>query len=184
MWVPKKVFFTKGVGYHQKELQSFELALRDAGIAKFNLVAVSSILPPNCDEVSRDVGLTFLKPGQIVHLVMARNCSSEKNRLISASIGVAKPKDHNRYGYLSEHHTFGEDEHMAGDFSEDLAASMLASTLGIEFNEETAYDEKRQIFMLSDQIVETKNITSCATVRKANEYTTVVAAAVFILEDK
>ena len=59
---------------------------------------------------------------------------------------------------------------------------MLASTLGIPFDIDAVYDEKREIFMLSDQIVETKNITSCATVRKQGEYTTVVAAAVFITD--
>ena len=36
--LPKRMFFTKGVGYHRKKLQSFELALRDAGIEMLNLV--------------------------------------------------------------------------------------------------------------------------------------------------
>lgn len=181
--VPKKVFFTKGVGYHSKELQSFEYALRDAGISQFNLSSISSILPPNCAEISREEGLKWLKPGQIVFLVLARVCSDEKNRLVSASIGVAKPKDSSRYGYLSEHHGYGEDQRTAGDFSEDLAASMLASTLGIPFDIDAAYDEKREIFTMSDLIVETKNVTSCATVRKQGEFTTAVAAAVFITDD-
>jgi arginine decarboxylase len=180
--IPKYVFFTKGIGYHPKELQSFEEALRDAGIAKFNLVSVSSILPPNCEEISCEQGLAKLKPGQIVFVVLARNCSDEKNRLVAASIGAAKPKDATMFGYLSEHHSFGQDQHTAGDFSEDLAASMLASTLGIPFDIDAAYDEKRQIFLLSDKIVETKNITACAAVRKQAEYTTSIAAAVFIIE--
>jgi len=41
--VPKKVFFTRGVGVHREKLASFELALRGAGIAQCNLVLVSSI---------------------------------------------------------------------------------------------------------------------------------------------
>ena len=44
--VPKRLFFTKGVGKHKERLTSFELALRDAGIAAQNLVRVSSIFPP------------------------------------------------------------------------------------------------------------------------------------------
>ena len=44
----KRMFFTKGVGYHRNELQSFELALRDAGIEMCNIVSVSSIFPPDC----------------------------------------------------------------------------------------------------------------------------------------
>ena len=180
--IPKQVFFTRGVGRDRKELQSFEAALRDAGISRLNLVTVSSILPPNCVEIPREVGVKLLKTGQIVFLVMARHTSNEKNRLISASIGVAKPKDETHYGYLSEHHAFGKDDTEAGDFAEDLAASMLASSLGIPFNIDAAYDEKREIFHMSDKIVETKSITSSASVEKEGIYTTVIAAAVFILE--
>jgi arginine decarboxylase len=181
--VPKYVFFTKGIGSHRTELQSFELALRDAKISEFNLVLVSSILPPQCIEVSPEEGLAKMKPGQIVFVVMSRNCSNEKNRLVSASIGVAKPRDSSFYGYLSEHHAYGLDAHTAGDFAEDLAASMLASTLGIPFDVDAAYDEKRQIFMMSDKIVQTKNITACTPVGNSNMYTTVLAAAVFALDN-
>ena len=46
--IPEKIFLTKGVGTHKERLASFELALRDAGIASCNLVYVSSIVPPNC----------------------------------------------------------------------------------------------------------------------------------------
>ncbi len=182
MLLPKYVFFTRGVGAHKKKLQSFELALRDAGISQYNLVKVSSILPPYCKELSREEGLAKLRTGQIVFLVMARNTSNEKNRLLSASIGIAKPRDEDHYGYLSEFHGFGKDEEKAGEFAEDLAASMLASTLGIPFDENECYDEKKQIFHMSDKIVETKNITACTTVRDEDEFTTVVACAVFIID--
>ena len=39
-YVPKKIFLTKGVGKHREKLSSFEMALRSAGIAQFNLVRV------------------------------------------------------------------------------------------------------------------------------------------------
>ena len=51
--VPKEMFFTKGTGKHRNNLQSFEEALRDAGIAGFNLVRVSSIYPPHCRIATR-----------------------------------------------------------------------------------------------------------------------------------
>ncbi|WP_371806452.1 pyruvoyl-dependent arginine decarboxylase [Candidatus Lokiarchaeum ossiferum] len=180
--IPKFLFFTKGVGRNKKELQSFESALRDAGISFLNLVTVSSIFPPNCKEISREEGMKRIKPGQITFCVMARHSSNEKSRLVSASIGVAKPRDENHYGYLSEHHSFGQDEEIAGNFAEDLAASMLASTLGIPFDIDANYDDKREIFHLSDKIIETKSTTATAIVEKDGEYTTVIAAAVFILE--
>ncbi|MBD6955393.1 MAG: pyruvoyl-dependent arginine decarboxylase [Thermoplasmata archaeon] len=176
--IPSKVFFTKGVGRHKSRLGSFEQALRDASIAQFNLVEVSSIFPPNAEIVSKEEGLKYLKPGQIVFVVLAKNSSDEFNRLISAAVGLAIPKDRNLYGYLSEHHSFGEPEKVAGEFAEDLAAEMLASTLGIEHH--LVWDESSQNWKLNDRILLTQNIVSTATVEKSGEWTTVIAAAVLI----
>ena len=64
--VPKRIFFTKGVGKHRERLTSFELALRDAGIAAQNLVRVSSIFPPNCKLLARKEGVKYLHPGEVV----------------------------------------------------------------------------------------------------------------------
>jgi len=181
MILPSKVFFTKGVGRHKEKLASFELALRDAGIEKFNLVTVSSIFPPGCKVVPKDKGLAELKPGQIVFCVMARNETNEANRLVAASVGCAIPSDPNAYGYLSEHHSFGETDEQAGDYAEDLAAKMLATTLGIEFDPNASYDELKQIWKISDKIVKTTNITQSA-IGKSGLWTTVIAVAVFIYE--
>ncbi len=179
--VPTKVFFTKGVGRHKERLQSFEAALRDAGIEKFNIVSVSSIFPPGCKIIQKVHGLSELKAGQIVFCVMARNETNEPNRLLAASIGLAVPADPTHYGYLSEHHSFGETEERAGDYAEDLAASMLASTLGVEFDINKAWDEREQIYKLSGKIVKTHNITQSAIADKNGLWTTVVAAAVFVM---
>lgn len=176
---PKKIFFTKGVGRHKERLASFELALRDAGIEKFNLVTVSSILPPNCKTVTKEKGLQEMQAGDIVHCVLARNETNENNRLIVASIGNAVPADSNAYGYLSEHHGFGETDEKAGEYAEDLAASMLATTLGIEFDSEKAWNEREQEYKASGKIIRTRNITQSAQGKEAM-WTTVIAAAVFI----
>ncbi|MCS7239715.1 MAG: arginine decarboxylase, pyruvoyl-dependent [Candidatus Bipolaricaulota bacterium] len=177
--VPRKVFFTRGVGRHRDELRSFELALRDAGIEKLNLVHVSSILPPGCKIIPRSEGLKEIKPGQIAFCVFSRCASNEPHRLIAAAIGCAIPADPNAYGYLSEYHAFGENEKQAGDKAEDLAASMLASTLGIEFDDELVWDEKKEIWRISGKIVRTMNVTQSAIVDNKG-YTTVLAAAVFL----
>ncbi len=177
-FVPTKVFFTKGVGRHKSKLGSFERALRDAGIAQFNLVEVSSIFPPNAQIVSKEEGVKYLKPGQIVFVVLAKNSSNELNRLIAASVGLAVPKDRSRYGYLSEHHSFGETAEVAGDYAEDLAAEMLASTLGLQSHLE--WDEEKEVWKLNDKILLTSNVTATAVVEKPGEWTTVVAAAVLV----
>jgi arginine decarboxylase len=179
--IPKKVFFTKGAGKHKEKLQSLELALRKAGIEKCNLVRVSSIFPPNCKIVSRAQGVKHIKPGQIVFCVMSISSTNEPNRMISASVGLAVPAEPNHYGYLSEHHAYGETDEKSGDYAEDLAASMLASTLGIEFDPEKNYDERKEIFRMSGKIVKTRNTTQSAIGDKRGLWSTVVAAAVFIL---
>ena len=182
-FVPKKLFFTKGVGTHKDKLTSFELALRDAGIARFNLVTVSSILPPHCEIVPKGKGLPMLNDGEIVFVVMSRNESNEHNRLISASVGAAVPADRAQYGYLSEYHSFGETDDTAGDYAEDLAASMLASTLGIEFDVNQSWDEKEALFKMSGKIVRTSSISQSMVVDKQGEWTSVLAAGVLILRD-
>lgn len=178
--VPKKVFFTKGVGRHKEELGSFEMALRDAGIEKFNLVTVSSIYPPGCKIVTRAQGLQELTPGEIVFCVMYQARSNEPNRLMAASVGLAVPADNDQYGYLSEHKSFGETEEKSGEYAEDLAASMLATTLGLEFDTNAAWDEREQLYKASGKIIKTTNITQSAIGNKDGLWTTVVAAAVFV----
>ncbi|HUT22402.1 MAG TPA: arginine decarboxylase, pyruvoyl-dependent [Candidatus Bipolaricaulota bacterium] len=180
MFVPTKMFLTKGVGRHKDYLQSFEMSLRDAGIAEYNLVTVSSIFPPDCKRISRDEGKKFLKPGQIVFVVMARQAACEPNRLMCASIGLALPQDHNQHGYLSEHHSFGETAERAGDYAEDLAATMLATIVGLEFDSSAAWDEREQVYKSSGKIIRTSNITQSAEGHKDGLWTTVVAAAVLI----
>lgn len=181
LWVPSRLFLTKGVGHHREKLSSFELALRDAGIAEFNLVKVSSIVPPHCQQISRKAGLRSLTPGQIIFCVMSQNATNEPHRLIAASIGVALPKSRENYGYLSEHHSFGQTERLAGDYAEDLAASMLAYTLGVAFDPDSSYDEKKEIWKISSQIVRTTHVTQSAVGRKNGLWTTALAAAILIL---
>src|SRR3984885_14652233 len=178
--VPKAIFFTHGAGIHKDRLSSFELSLRDAGIEKANLVTVSSIFPPHCREISRKEGSKYIMPGQIVHCVMARQDTNEPNRLIAASIGLARPADPNQYGYLSEHHSYGETAKKAGEYAEDLAATMLGTTLGIEFDPEKAWSEREQVFRLEKTILKTRNIVQSAEGHPKGTWSTVIACGVFI----
>jgi len=180
LFTPTKIFFTKGVGRHKDYLQSFELALRDAGIEKCNIVNVSSIYPPGCKRIPKDEGIKQLSAGQITFCVMARNATNEPNRLIASSIGVAQPADDSVYGYLSEHHPFGETDERAGEYAEDLAASMLATTLGVQFDPNTNWDEREKIFKMSGKIVRTFNVTQSAEGDKNGIWTSVVAVAVLL----
>ena len=181
--IPKRCFFTKGAGTHRDKLASFELALRSAGIERCNLVSVSSIFPPGCTLISREQGVADLGSGQITFTVMARSETNEPNRLISAAVGLAIPKDENNYGYLAEHHGFGETAKKAGDYAEDLAATMLATTLGIDFDPDTAWDERKEVYRAFKHIFKTSNVVQSAKGHKSGSlWTTVMAAAVFLFD--
>lgn len=160
--IPKKVFFTSGVGRHTEYLESFELALRNACIEKYNLVTVSSILPPHCMIVSKKEGLAELSPGQIVFCVMSRISSDEPSRLITSSIGCAIPEDTNKHGYISEHHAFGQTKAAAGKYAEQLARSMYHT-------------------WTREEPIKTVHITRAADVNEELRWTTVLSAAIFVI---
>jgi len=180
LYVPTKIFFTKGVGRHKEYLTSFELALRSANIEICNLVTVSSIFPVGCKRITKEEGIKELKPGQITFCVMARNSTNEPNRLIASSLGVAIPADVNAYGYLSEHHPFGQTEKVAGEYAEDLAATMLATTLGLDFNPDQDWNEREQLYKMSGKIVRSFNVTQSAEGDKNGLWTTVISAGIFL----
>ncbi len=178
--IPNEMFFTKGVGYHRNKLQSFELALRSADIEKCNLVYVSSIFPPECKIVPRKEGVKKLSPGQITYVVLARESTNEPNRLVTAAIGLARPTDKNQYGYISEHHAYGETQKKSADFAEDLAATMLASTLGIEMDPDAAWDKRKNAYKVGQRLFGSRSIAQSAKGHKNGLWTTVIAGAIML----
>lgn len=130
-YVPRKLFLTRGVGVHREQLVSFEMALRDARISPFNLVTVSSILPPHCAVTDVQEGLSYLAPGEIVYCVLARASTNQPDQVIFGAVGMAIPADPNQHGYLSEHRGTGETEEIARAHAETLADVMLTTALGI-----------------------------------------------------
>jgi len=180
-YVPTRAFLTRGAGKHSQKLASFEVALRNAGIASLNLVRVSSIFPPHCKLIPKEKGLEQLQPGQIAHVVMSENAANEPHRLMAAAIGVAIPRDRSNYGYLSEHHSFGESDEVAGEYAEDLAAHMLATILGIsKFDPDKSYNEEKDVWRLSGEIVKTRNVVQSAVSDKKGLWTTVIAAVILL----
>ncbi len=180
MYVPSKVFLTRGVGQHREKLASFEMALRKCGIAHLNLVKVSSILPPSCKIIGREAGIKLLKPGQVVHVVLAEAATNEPRRLLASAIGMAVPRDKEQFGYLSEFHGYGVTDDKAGEYAEDLAAEMFATVLGLEFDPAKSWDEKRELWRISGKFLKTRNIVQSALGHKERWWTTTLAAAVLI----
>ena len=178
--LPKSVFLTRGIGMHRQRLSAFEYALRDADIEQQNLVSVSSILPAQCELIDRKVGVGMLSPGEITFCVMARAETDEPGRNIAAGIGLARPRDPAHYGYISEHHCFGMTEAETADYVEDLAATMLASTLGMELNPDVAWDERKRVYETSELIVHSQSMTAATEGARGRVWTCAVAAAVFL----
>jgi len=179
--VPREVFFTSGVGRHKHRLQSFELALRSAGIEICNLVSVSSIFPAGCKVVSRSKGLRSLRAGEITYCVMARCDTNEPSRRIASGVGLAVPASGHHYGYISEYHGYGVGRKACADLVEDMAATMLATTLGVEFDPDKAYDERKEIYRMSGKIIRTRAQVITAEGEKNGLWTTVISAAVFLM---
>src|ERR1700746_2908077 len=130
---PTRMFLTKGIGVHRHALTAFEFALRDADIEQQNPVYVSSILPPRCEVIAREVGIDLLKPGDITFCVMARSETNEFGLNVYASLGLARPADPDMYGYISELHGYGMTADASGEQAEDLAATLVGSPLGPDF---------------------------------------------------
>jgi arginine decarboxylase len=179
-FVPQQMFFTKGVGKHRQNLQSFEEALRDAGIAAYNLVRVSSIFAPGCKIITRERGIEQLKHGQIVFCVLAETRTNEPNRLACAGIGLARTPDKTQYGYISEHHGFGMTQKTCADYVEDMAATMLATTMGIDLDPDKAYNERKETYQAKGLIVQTKAVVQTVEGDKNGLWTTCCAAAVLL----
>jgi arginine decarboxylase len=177
--LPTSVFLTKGIGIHRHQLTSFEFALREADIEQQNLVSISSILPPHCKLISREEGTATLRPGEITFSVLARAETNEPGRRIHASIGLARPADPDMYGYIAEHHGSGMTADQSGEYSEDLAATMLASTLGIEFDSSSAWNERKKLYEHTQLIIESLSVTAAAQGDDSGLWTCAIAAAVF-----
>ena len=178
---PRNAFSPRASGVTHKKLMSFELALRDAGIEKQNLVRVSSIYPTSCKIVPMKEGQPKLKPGQITFVVLAEAATDEPNRLICAGIGLAIPRNHD-HGYIAEHHGYGMTEKKTEDLCEDLAATMLATTLGIPFEADKNWDEREQQYKMSGEIFKTRAVVQTAEGDKTGLWTSVISAVVFILD--
>lgn len=174
-------YLTAGKGVHREPLIAFELALREAGIASQNLVAVSSILPPGCELIPRAEGESHLQPGQILHVVLSRNDSTRHTGRLGASIGVAVPADPAQHGFVSEYHAEGLASDAIDRHAEDLAATMLGSLQGLDLDPTLGWEERGAALDRAGTIRERRSL-SMVTDAPDGVATCVVAACVFLME--
>lgn len=98
MYCPSNYILVSGAGVDQFELVSFDKALYSSEIANYNLVKVSSILPPSCKEA---LSITASQ-GSILFTAYATISSCEKGK-ISAAVGVGIPQNPDEVGVIMEY---------------------------------------------------------------------------------
>ncbi len=97
--VPSRFYVTSGKAVSKvSELNAFDRALCDAGIAEYNLVPVSSVLPAKAQRIKS----LELPRGAILHCVLAQ-MNGDEGETISAGIAYAFRKD-GEGGYVAEGH--------------------------------------------------------------------------------
>lgn len=99
---------SRGLGTGPTELAAFDAALQDAGIADFNLIRMSSVIPPG--SVVREVSGSQQLPGHhgdLLYCVYASAYASSPGA--EAWAGVAwSSRQHDRAGLFVEHHGASE----------------------------------------------------------------------------
>lgn len=88
-----------GVGHATTPLNAFDSALHSAGVSQFNLVRVSSILPPGVKQAER----ISLAPGSLLPIAYGSKVSSTRNERITAAVSVALPADPSSIGVIMEY---------------------------------------------------------------------------------
>lgn len=90
---------SSSVGYGKTKLTSFDQALLNSGVANYNLIRVSSILPAKCclsDEIN-------ISEGSQLNTAYASISSNVLNQVVSAAIAIGIPQDNNNIGVIMEY---------------------------------------------------------------------------------
>jgi len=125
--IPKAFFVTSGKALSDvSRLNTFDLALKEAGIAQCNLVKVSSIIPPGC----RETGLKKIPVGSITYAVISK--AEGKGKTISAGIAWGFEKN-NSYGIVAE--AYGNMDEATTRRKLDKKIQEMAKIRGIELGE-------------------------------------------------
>lgn len=119
--VPRYYFFVKGSSEGYTPLNAFDGALIEAGVGNFNLVKMSSIIPPNCKEKT-DI---IIPPGSLVPTAYASIVSDIPGEIISAAVAIALPEDMNNPGLIMEYSARGHKEEI-----ESIVRNMAEQGMG------------------------------------------------------
>jgi len=116
----RNYFLTKGFGIADTYLLSFDRALRRAKIENYNLVKISSILPPGVKRKNK-ISLPY---SSILHIAYASLISNKKGEVISAVCGIAIPQNPEQIGMIMEWSDFERREKGIAEVKKMLESAM------------------------------------------------------------
>ncbi len=105
---PTKFFLVQGSSEGFSLLNAFDGALLASGVGDTNLVRMSSILPPHCEEVKP--APVPLPQGALVPVAYASLYCDVPGEIISAAVAIGIPKDVNRAGLIMEYSARAEEK--------------------------------------------------------------------------
>ena len=121
---------SEGIGMGPTQLSAFDQALVTAGVANFNLIYLSSVLPPNSTIIETKAGeVPEGGWGDRLYVVMAQQRTSQRNEEAWAGIGWIQDAK-TKQGLLVEHEGHSEAE-VRGNIHASLVA--LARNRDTEF---------------------------------------------------
>lgn len=105
---PTRFFLVQGSSEGFSMLNAFDGALLASGVGDTNLVKMSSILPPRCEEVKP--APVPLPQGALVPVAYASLCSDVPGEVISSAVAIGIPKDVDRAGLIMEYSAKAEEK--------------------------------------------------------------------------
>ena len=132
------IFITSGIGYGKTPLSAFDAALKDAGVHNFNLIYISSIIPPDSSIKVKKFKATRKQYGDRLYVVRAENRSRESGKCIGAALGWYQLN--NGKGVFVEHEEIGETE---GAVESNLTAEIKKSLTDLCRSRGFPHAEKR-----------------------------------------
>jgi arginine decarboxylase len=116
-----EIRISTGVGVATTELAAFDAALYEAGIGNYNLLPLSSVIPPGADVIQKHPDLSGAEWGDRLYVVLAQHSATSVGEEAWAGIGWVQETAGRRRGLFVEHHGSSEAE-VEGQIQASLAS--------------------------------------------------------------
>ena len=119
-----KIYLTTGKGEGPTPLAAFDAALRDAGVANYNLICLSSVIPPHSEIVPTKFAPPGDEYGHRLYVVMARHDTQQRGETAWAALGWTQDVGDGRGLFVELH---GSDKADVEQRLEATLAAMIAA---------------------------------------------------------